>query len=193
MMLPVHRALFSGLCSAAMLLSLASGCSQFDLQKKMPWLTGKTGEFRRPMRVVTMWSDTVLTTAGQAPVRGFGARLMFYGLEEEKPIKVAGSLVVYAFDEANRDKTNTRPDRKFVFTEEQFAKHYSKSELGQSYSIWAPWDEVGGEPKEISLIVRFTPVEGGVVVSEHAKQFLPGEKRPQSQSQQPIDQPPPYQ
>ena len=191
MMLPVHRAVFSGLCSAAMLLSLASGCSQFDLQKKMPWLTGKTGEFRRPMRVVTMWSDTVLTTAGQAPVRGFGARLMFYGLEEEKPIKVAGSLVVYAFDEANRDKTNTRPDRKFVFTEEQFAKHYSKSALGHSYSIRVPWDEVGGEPKEVSLIVRFTPVEGGVVVSEQVKQYLQSEKRPQTPPQPPVNQPPP--
>lgn len=193
MMLPFHRALISGLCSAALLLALAPGCSQFDLQKKMPWLTGKTGEFRRPMRVVTMWSDTVLTTPGQAPVRGFGARLMFYGLDEEKPIKVAGSLVVYAFDEANRDKTNTRPDRKFVFTEEQFAKHYSKSDLGHSYSIWAPWDEVGGEPKEISLIVRFTPVEGGVVVSEQVKQFLPGENHPQPPVQAPINQTPPYQ
>ena len=175
------QTLLSSLCSAAMLLALAPGCAKWDLTDKMPWLTGKTGEFRRPMRVVAMWSDTVLTPPAQAPVRGFGARLMFYELNKEEPIKVAGSLTVYAFDEENRDPTDNRPDRKFVFTAEQFAKHYSKSDLGHSYSIWIPWDEIGGESKEISLIVRFTPVEGGVVVSEQVKQFLPGVKRPEPQ------------
>lgn len=172
---------FSSLCSAAILLALAPGCAQWDLTDKMPWMTGKTGEFRRPMRVVAMWSDTVMTKPGQTPVRGFGARLMFYELNSDKPIKVAGSLTAYAFDEENRDPTDNRPDRKFVFTAEQFAKHYSKSDLGHSYSIWIPWDKVGGESKEISLIVRFTPVEGGVVVSEQVKQFLPGVKQPEPQ------------
>ncbi len=173
--------LLSRLCSAAVLLALTPGCAEWNLTEKMPWLKGETGEFRRPMRVVAMWSDTVLTTPGQTPVRGFGRRLMFYELDKDEPIKAAGTLTVYAFDEEHRDPTNNRPDRKFVFTAEQFAKHYSKSDLGHSYSIWIPWDEVGGEPKEISLIVRFTPVEGGVVVSEQVKQFLPGVKRPEPQ------------
>jgi hypothetical protein len=173
--------LLSSLCSAALLLALAPGCAKWNLTEKMPWMKGETGEFRRPMRVVAMWSDTVLTTPGQTPVRGFGARLMFYALDKDEPIKVAGSLTVYAFDEEQRDPTDNRPDRKFVFTAEQFGKHYSKSDLGHSYSIWVPWDEVGGEPKEISLIVRFTPVEGGVVISEQVKQFLPGVQRPEPQ------------
>ena len=55
-------------------------------------------------------------------------------------MKGRGSLVVYAFDETDRDPANMKPDRKFVFTQEQFEKHYSKSTLGHSYSVWLPWD-----------------------------------------------------
>ncbi|HVW39501.1 MAG TPA: hypothetical protein VHB99_19420, partial [Pirellulales bacterium] len=175
------RALLPGLRSAALLLVVLSGCAEFNLRDKMPGWMGKTGEFRRPMRVVAIWSDTVLNTPGQPSIRGFGARLMFYEDKKEKPIKVSGTLMVYAFDEAGRAKIDTRPDRKYVFNADQLEKHYSKSELGHSYSIWVPWDPVGGESKEISLIVRFLPIEGGVVMSEQVKQFLPGAK-PGSQS-----------
>ena len=162
--------------AAAILLVLSSGCAEFNFRDKLPAMMGKTGEFRRPMRVVAIWSDTVLNTPGQPSIRGFGARLMFYEDKKDKPIKVSGELTVYAFDEAGRAKTDARPDRKYVFTAEQMKKHYSKSELGHSYSVWVPWDPVGGEAKEISLIVRFVPVEGGVVISEQVKQFLPGTK-----------------
>jgi hypothetical protein len=138
------------------------------------------------MRVVAIWSDTVLTTPGQLPTRGFGARLMFYEANKEKPIKVAGTLTVYAFDEAGRAKTDAKPDRKYVFTADQFSKHYSKSELGHSYSVWVPWDPIGGESHEISLIVRFEPLEGGAVVSEQVKQFLPGTKPSEERSNGPY-------
>lgn len=170
--------LIPGRRAAALLLALlfVSGCAQFNLRDKWKELTGDTGEFRRPMRVVAIWSDTVMTNPATVPIRGFGARLMFYEGDEQKPIKVSGALTVYAFDEANRKKTDTRPDRKYVFTADQLEKHYSKSELGHSYSVWIPWDAVGGESKEISLIVRFIPTTGGVVISEQVKQFLPGVK-----------------
>lgn len=103
---------------------------------------------------------------------------MFFERDHGKPIKVAGTLVVYAFDESKHaDSDNPRPDRKYVFTPDQFSKHYSKSELGHSYSVWIPWDKVGGEAKEIGLICRFTPVEGGAVVSEQVRQSLPGSTR----------------
>jgi hypothetical protein len=170
------RALIPGLCSAVLLLVMLPGCAEFNVRDKMPAWMGKTGEFRRPMRVVAIWTDTVLNTPGQPSIRGFGARLMFYEDKKEKPIKVSGTLTVYAFDEAGRAKTDARPDRKYVFNADQLEKRYSKSELGHSYSVWIPWDPVGGEAKEISLIVRFVPVEGGVVISEQVKQFLPGVK-----------------
>ena len=56
------------------------------------------------------WSDTILTQTGHPPIRGFGGRLMFYEGKSEEPIKVDGTLVVYAFDETNRD-AEQRPAR----------------------------------------------------------------------------------
>lgn len=146
----------------------------FNIEKYIPGMTGRTGEFRRPLKAVAFWTDTVRTADGQPSIRGFGGRLMFYDSKRGKPVKVAGTLVIYGFDEANSESDNPRPDRKFVFTPEQFAKHYSKCELGHSYSFWVPWDRAGGPTKEVSLICRFTPVEGGAVVTEQIKQLLPG-------------------
>jgi hypothetical protein len=156
-----------------------TGCASFNLpslnmEKYIPRLTGRTGEFRRPLKVVAFWTDTIRTADGQPAMRGFGGRLMFYDGKSGKPAKVAGTLVIYGFDESLTNPDNPRPDRKFVFTPEQFAKHYSKSDLGHSYSFWIPWDRVGGETKEIGLICRFTPVEGGAIVSEQVRQLLPG-------------------
>jgi len=116
-----------------------SGCCEWSC-KKPQWLYGKD-EPRTPVKVVAMWKDTILYRADQPqPVRGFGGRLMFYGEKSEKPVKVEGTLTVYAFDETHSKKEDPRPTRKYVFTAEQFALHYSKSDIGHSYSVWLPWD-----------------------------------------------------
>ncbi len=154
---------------------LSSGCSQFDIRKNIPWGEGADGSFEKPLKMSAIWTDSVLQTANKPATRGFGGRLMFYGKADSAAIKTEGTLVVYAFDEANRDPRNVTPNRKFVFTAEQFGKHYSKSELGHSYSVWIPWDVAGGDQKEISLIARFIPKDGGaVVVSDQSKHILPG-------------------
>ena len=127
-----------------------------------------------PMKVVAVWTDTVLTQGLTPATRGFGGRVMFYAVDGGKPIKVSGTLTVYAFDETDRDIESTKPDRKFIFTPEQFEKHYSKSALGHSYSVWLPWDAAGGPLREISLLVRFQPTNGSTVVSDPSKQHLPG-------------------
>lgn len=166
-------------CLAALL--AFGGCAKFDLdkfdmRKNIPWGAGRDGELKAPMKVVAVWTDTVLTEGMKPATRGFGGRLMFYDVEGGKPIQVRGSLMVYAFDETGRDVENTKPDRKFVFTTEQFEKHYSKSSLGHSYSVWLPWDAAGGPLKEISLLVRFTPDNGPVVIGDAARQHLPGSR-----------------
>ncbi len=158
-----------------------TGCST-------PWKTPKmlsldnTWPFRdkdkphegTPVRMVCTWTDTVFTQAGQKPQRGFGGRLMFYEKEGKNPILVEGQLVVYAFDETGRDPTDNKPTRRYVFPPDQIPLHMSKSELGASYSVWLPWDEVGGPKTEVSLICRFEPKTGAVVTSEQTKQKLPG-------------------
>lgn len=160
--------------------------SHFDMKKNIPWGEGENGEAKAPIKAAAMWTDTILNQGGQASLRGFGGRVMFYAAEGGKPIKVRGTLVVYAFDETGRDTEHVRPDRKYVFTPEQFEKHYSKSALGHSYSVWLPWDEAGGPRREISLLVRFTPIDGAAIVGDLSKHNLPG------YSEADVAQYPPY-
>jgi hypothetical protein len=169
---------------AAVVLYLVAvtGCAEFDLRKRIPWGPGQNGTDEEPLKVVVFWTDAVMRQEGQHGTRGFGGRVMFYGRNETDPIKVEGTLVIYAFDESSGETNKVAPDRKFVFTPEQFEKHYSKSNIGHSYSIWVPWDQTGGMQTEISLIARFTPKKGSPVSSEQSRNMLPGTPRPRKTS-----------
>jgi hypothetical protein len=153
--------------------SLASG-ADFDLRPRFPWGEGRDGKFDAPMKVLPFWSEAVLNQPDRPGTRGFGGRLLFYGKDQKKTVKVKGTLVVYAFDEEGRDPANVKPDRKYVYKPEDFEQTHAKNEVGHSYNIWLPWDEVGGPQKEISLIVRFTSEKGDLVVSEQQRQRLTG-------------------
>jgi len=155
-------------------LAAAAGCSPLKFDAKLPWFGDKDDKPVAPTKVVAVWKDAVLHRSDQAPVRGFGGRLMFYDNKSKEPVRVEGDLVVYAFEEDGRRRSDTKPDRKYVLTGDQFAEHYSKSEIGHSYSIWLPWDAVGGSQKKISLIARFKPTEGPQIISEQASSMLPG-------------------
>ena len=54
----------------------------------MPWPFHKDDPVGKPDKVVAVWTDTVASTAGQPPIRGFGGRLMFYQGSTDLPIKV---------------------------------------------------------------------------------------------------------
>jgi hypothetical protein len=167
-----------------LLLALVStGCQSFDfsdrfnLNRRIPWKRDEK-EIRQgvPVRIVTTWSDAVLHRPGEME-RGFGGRLYFYDNKGGDPIEVEGQLVVYAFDETNRDPTNNRPDRRYVFPPGQFEQHKSTSDLGMSYSVWLPWDtKQDGPPADVSLIARFEPLgKGNLVTSDQTLQRLPGQ------------------
>lgn len=145
--------------------------------KKMTSWGDDESEPQTPQRLVCSWTDTVLYQTGKEPQRGFGGRLIFYGDEADKPVLVDGQLVIYAFDESNRDLTDNKPTRRYVFPPDQIARRMSKTTLGPSYSFWLPWDEAGGPEAEVSLIARFEPREGAIVVGEQTKYRLPGEPR----------------
>ena len=127
-----------------------------------------------PERMVVTWVDTTLSTVGKNPQRGFGGKLMFFEKASEDPVRVEGNLVVYAFDETDRPDHETHPTRKYIFPVEQFARHESDSSLGPAYSVWLPWDEVGGQQRNISLIAKFEPKDGPVVLGEQTRHLLPG-------------------
>ncbi len=131
-----------------------------------------------PSRMMIIWTDTVLHQPQQPGVRGFGGRIYFYPEQGTEPVAVDGGMAVYAFDAEQLDPELTRPKRKFVFTAEQFSEHMSHTSMGPSYSVWLPWDEVGGFSEQLSLIVRFEGTQGGVVISDPTIKLLPGRDKP---------------
>ena len=154
--------------------SAQSWVPTWDIREAIGWHKEKPDLPSVPARVVSTWTDTVLHRAGQKPMRGFGGRLVFFDRDSEEPISVQGQLVVYTFDETDRDSHDTAPTRKYVFPAEQFARHEGPSKLGPSYSVWLPWDEVGGSQKNVSLIVRFESTQGSMILGEQTRHLLPG-------------------
>ncbi len=165
-------------------ISTAVGCfDSFDMRKNIPWPELiNYDEPKVPLKMVTIWQNTVKETQGKAPVRGFGGLVVFYGKDGMTPVKVDGQFEVFAFVETGNEAEDATPDRKFVFTAEQVAKHYSEKDIGHTYSFWLPWEAVGGESMQITLAARFRPsVGGGTVFSEHSRTLLPGFDSPERQ------------
>ena len=122
----------------------------------------KESAYQAPARLIAIWSEAMYTQPGQRPTRGFGGRLYFYNAKDQT-VPVEGQLVVYAYDDSQDGRPSQTPSRKFAFTPEQFTQHYSATELGASYSIWIPWDQVGGEEKQVSLFPVFVDKSGKMV------------------------------
>ena len=168
-----------------LVLAVTAGCS---LGKVDRWDFAKSMDVRRvigrkkddvpepqtPTRLVSTWTDTTLHRTGEQAERGFGGRLLFFNENAEDAIRVEGQLVVYAYDENGRAAHETHPTRRYVFPADQFVRHESNTNIGPSYSVWIPWDAVGGEQKDISLIARFEPKRGALVVGDQTRHLLPG-------------------
>ena len=129
-----------------------------------------------PSGVAVVWTTAVLEKEASRATRGFGGMVTFQGKDQKKPVRVDGQLTVYAYENLSHEHDDTTPERKYVFTAEQLKTHYGEGPLGPSYSIWIPWDEVGGPRREIGLIVRFDPVEGKTVMGKPAHNVLKGAK-----------------
>ncbi|GIW92161.1 MAG: hypothetical protein KatS3mg110_0202 [Pirellulaceae bacterium] len=160
------------------LIGFVCGCSTepFRVPKwNWPWSRPAVidSPYQVPTRMVVVWTPDTLTLPGRPPTRGFGGRIYFYN-NQGQAIPVDGQLVVYGFDDSDPDEASTVPHRRFVFTPEQFTKHFSPSELGASYSVWIPWDTNDTRQKTISLLPVFTSVSGHRVVGEQTINVLRG-------------------
>lgn len=167
--------------AAAALIGLClfgGGCSALKVPFMDSIIPAKEEPVAAPQSLAVVWSNAVLETQGQPATRGFGGLVTFHGADQKRPIRVEGQLTVYAYEETSRRSGGAAPDRKYVFTPEQFAKHYGNGSLGPSYSIWIPWDKIGGERRDISLVTRFDAVDGGVVMSKPTRVVLPGKSAP---------------
>lgn len=155
----VHAQNFSGWISK----------SPFNFFKKQ----NDPDEIKEPRRIVSLWSDTVLHQSGRQSTRGIAGRIYFYD-EKHQAVKVEGELVVYAFDDNNGLPENRPADHKYIFTREQLPTHFSMSDFGASYSIWLPWDAVGGYQKKLSLVAVFRGEKNNLIVGQMAQHVLPG-------------------
>jgi hypothetical protein len=175
-----------------MTVALLAGCQTIgldapkSLSDKLPALTKDSRERAArksaPTRIVAIWSDAVYSQAGSTPVRGFGGRIYFYN-DKHEAVPVEGQLIVYGFDDSTPDNPNKTPNRKFVFTDEQIASRHSVTELGDSYSVWLPWDEVTGYKKTVTLMPMFVPNDGQMVTGPQTVNLLPGKARPESEAE----------
>lgn len=105
----------------------------------------KTPEpYTNPVKLAVTWTPDTIIQTGRTPTRGFGGRIFFYD-EKSKSVPVEGTLVVHGFDDTSENDAS--PAKRFEFTPEQFTRHFSQGDLGASYSIWIPWDAIGGEKK----------------------------------------------
>ncbi|TWT56174.1 hypothetical protein [Allorhodopirellula solitaria] len=178
-------------CVGGVLLATLSGCTTFDKDgapvaekpsksflERMPWSKSKDGmpePYPNPVKLAATWTPDTLTQVGRIPTRGFGARVFFYD-EKSRPVPVEGTLTVHAFDEKKKPEANAPEVKRYEFTPEQFTQHFSKSDLGASYSVWIPWDAVGGEQTRISLVASFRTPEGVTVQGTPTTVLLPGAK-----------------
>lgn len=163
----------------AVLALMASGCQTV---KPANWTSNwfglnppkvKESKYGPPARIAIMWSPAVLNQAGQVPTRGFGGRVYFYDAKNN-PVAVEGQLVVYAYNNDKPQMDSRVPDKKFAYTPEQFTQHFSPTELGASYSIWIPWDAMGGTQADVSLVPIFTAASGALVMGQSSRNLLPG-------------------
>lgn len=146
-----------------------------SLRDRLPFLGKDKDEkpepYPNPVKVAATWTPDTLIQSGRTPTRGFGGRLFFYD-ESSRPVPVEGTLVVHGFDDSAIDEE--ADVKRFEFTPEQFTRHFSQSDLGASYSVWIPWDAVGGLQRKISLVPSFKTMEGKLVQGLASTVLLPG-------------------
>jgi hypothetical protein len=142
---------------------------------RMPWnKDAKNADpepYPDPVKVAATWTPDTVVQIGRTPTRGFGGRVFFYD-EKSRPVPVDGTLIVHGFDDAAETQENRI--KRFEFTPEQFTRHFSQSDLGASYSVWIPWDAIGGQQRRISLVTSFQTAEGKMVQGVPATILLPG-------------------
>ncbi len=173
------------LCTLLATLVVANGCasvpSMSSIGKKMPWSKKKDEPkpYPNPTRMATTWIPDTLVQTGRTPTRGFGGRVFFYD-EKTKAVPVDGELTVHAF--AEMPDGSQGDVKRYHFTAEQFTQHFSQTDLGASYSVWIPWDAVGGEQTRVSLVPSFRTVGGKMVQGEQTVCALPGKRSASEQA-----------
>ncbi|TWU57752.1 hypothetical protein Poly59_06610 [Rubripirellula reticaptiva] len=184
--------------SIALMISVSSvGCSTFQKKSdktskasksmfdRLPFVGDKSDKtpdpYPNPVKMAATWAPDTLVQTGRTPTRGFGGRVFFYD-EKSRPVPVDGTLVVHGFDDTV--EAAEKDAKRFEFTPEQFKRHFSQTDLGASYSVWIPWDAIGGAQRRVSLVASFKTAEGHTIQGIPATVQLPGVKTAKTAEQE---------
>ena len=173
--------------------SMSGDTSSSSLMNKLPWVASDDDSpepYPNPVKMAATWTPDTLVQTGKTPTRGFGGRIFFYD-EKSRPVPVDGTLVIHGFD----DQAPNPKDRvkRFEFTPEQFTRHFGQSDLGASYSVWVPWDAIGGDQRRVAMVASFQSKEGKTIQGLPATIMLPGRKPAQSSADEIARMSPQYQ
>ena len=167
---------------AFFLLLVVSGChtplavKQMQARNPLAKNAAKT-----PVEIVNVWNSYAHTTPEGKLVRGMAGRIHFYdNHNKSQTVKVDGDMTVFVFDGTETDPAHAKPFKVFQFESDTLDQHYShQMPLGHGYNFFLPIDEVGGEEKPISIIVRFDDkLKDGFEVAQPVNTVLAG-RRPQ--------------
>ncbi len=171
------RFVFPAFC---LLCCLAIGCSSNMTYKR---LAAKNPMARNapkvPAKMVDVWKNYAETSSDGTSMRGVGGRIHFYDASDsKKSIKVDGELTVFVFDGGEKDPTRAKPLRQYKFPADTLESHYSfKKPLGHGYDFFLPFDELGGEEKNLCIMTRFDDrLENALVMARPMNTILPGTK-----------------
>ena len=134
-----------------------------------------TDKEAKPVTMAAIWKDSAYEKPGERTVVGFGGRFFFYD-RDNNSVPAEGELVVYGYEDSDdgEGKPGEGADKKFVFRESEFQSHFSDTGLGASYSVWIPWEKIGGYRKSITLIPYFKTTDGRLLESGQSIVILPG-------------------
>ena len=171
----------AGTVTVMALLLTMTGCQGLNTTKQTTETRATANDITR---VQAFWTDTVLQDNGHPIARGFAGRVHLYNRSSEESVQATGTITIFTFDDEKKTK---KPQYTWEFDETQIVKIQKKTDLGWSYSFWIPW-ESGSDPKNCSVVVRYTSPKGRHIISPSARVRLPAlPKNPDLQRSQQTD------
>ncbi len=161
-----------------------TGCQTLKIPEKMPWVKEE-----KPAvidHILAVWTEAVHSQTGKPAQRGFGGRMIFFDAQE-KPIEVDGKLTIFVFDDHNINTQDPAAKYKFVFPAEVLPQHFSKSDLGPSYSFWVPLADGNAPTQHFSLVAKFESIHGETVLSSLTKKVMVGSGAAKVAKETPVE------
>ncbi|MCL2349233.1 MAG: hypothetical protein FWC50_13370 [Planctomycetaceae bacterium] len=141
---------------------------------KLPFLKDRP---TRAKKLTCIWEAKMLAQKTNR-VRGFQGEVMFFRDDAMKQsAMVDGTLIVYLFNDADKELAGAKPECEYRFDSEALKKCCVKNKMGMySYGLWLPVDTMPGDEKTFSILAKFegTGDDGELVHSELMKVVLTG-------------------